>query len=371
MEFNETVDSRERRAHPKARWPDPTKTSVMVVDDEPAFLRVLVRFLEKKGYRVRPFESSLEAREALRAECPDLLLTDRRMPGLNGLELAEAALEEDPGLPVILLTGAGDVASATDGLRIGLTDYLLKPPSLDELEQTLWRALLRRAQENFHQDAEAWMREELDLRAQDAVRKAQQLEDVTVGAFAALVRVLENRSPQYKGHSGSVAELAKAVAEECRLPPSEIVAIQTAAYLHDIGMIAVSDAIIEKPSRLTDDEARQMRSHCRVGADILRPFTHLGPVSDYVLLHHERVDGSGYPNGLKGRDVPLGAQIVGIADTFCAMTEARPFRTGDEPEVALEKIRDAEDRWFAARVVGALEAATAGITSRSPSNGRG
>jgi len=342
---------------PNAQWPEPAETTVFVVDDEPTFLRVLVRFLEGKGYQVTAFQSSLEAKDAIRAGCPNLLITDRRMPELDGLELARIALEEDPDLPVVMLTGAGEVESAAGGLRIGLADYLLKPTDFLTLERTLWRALLRRTQVNFHREAEGWMREELEIRARDAVRKAQQLEDVTVGAFSALVGVLEGRSPHYEGHSQAVATLAEAMARECRLPPDEINVIRAGAFLHDIGMIGVPDKLMDKPMDLTPEETDLVQEHCMIGAGILRPFTHLGPVSEYVLLHHERFDGSGYPNRLVGSEIPLGAQIIGAADMFCAMTEARPFRPAANPDKALNILIEAKDRWFSTQVISALEGA--------------
>ncbi len=365
MELSEIEGIVPRRPSPEARWPEPSETSVVVVDDEPAVLKVLVRFLEGKGYQVRPFESSLEARDAIRTARPDLLLTDRRMPGIDGIELAKAALEEDPNLPVVMLTGAGDAESAAEGLRIGLVDYLLKPPSLEVLDKTLWRALVRRTQADFHQEAEAWMREELDFRTKEAVLKAQQLEDVTVGAFSSLVRILEGRSPHYRGHSEAVASLSEVIAKECQLLPADITVIRAAGLLHDIGMIAIPDALIEKASPLSAEEASQVQGHCWIGADILRPFTHMGPVSEFVLSHHERVDGSGYPKGLKGEEIPLGAQIIGAADTYCAMTEARPFRPAGDPETALDRLREAKDSWFSADVIEALEIAVgkAGNTS--------
>ncbi len=154
-----------------------------------------------------------------------------------------------------------------------------------------------------------------------------------------------------------MASLSEAIAKECHLLPAEITAIQAAGLLHDIGMIAIPDKLVDKPSPLTEEEASQLQDHCWIGADILRPFSHLGPVSDFVLLHHERVDGSGYPNGLKGEKIPLGAQIVGAADSYCAMTEARPFRPADESEVALDRLREGRDRWFVADVIEALEIA--------------
>ncbi len=350
-----------KRAAPIAQWPEPSDTSVFAVDDDPAFLRVLVQFLEAKGYEVTAFESSQEAEKAIRADCPDLLITDLLMPEPDGLALARIALEEDPDLPVVVLTGAGDVSSAAEGLRIGLADYLLKPMDFLTLERTVWRSLLQRTQVDFHRESEAWMREELEARTQDAIRKAQQLEDVTVGAFSALMGALEGRTPHFKGHSKAVATLSEAVATGCRLPQKEVNLIQAAAFVHDIGMIGVPDQLLDKPSDLTPEETKKVQEHCVIGAGILRPFTHLGPLSEYVLHHHERADGSGYPNRLIGDDIPLGAQVIGVAEMYCAMTEARPHRPPMTPGAALGKIVEARDRWFSGQVTDALEAALSSV----------
>jgi putative nucleotidyltransferase with HDIG domain len=290
------------------------------------------------------------------------------MPGLDGVELSRLALEEDPDLPIVILTTNGDVESATEVFRLGISDYLLKPPDLPQIEDTVSRALQRRAQKEFHREAEAWMRREVEIRAQEAEDKTRQLEEVTVGALTALVRILEARIPQFEGHSQAVSRLCKKMAEELGLPEEEVIACRDAGFLHDIGMIAIPDKLLEKPTGLTPEESKRVQEHCRTGAEILHQFSHLGPVSEYVLLHHERLDGSGYPEGLDGEEIPLGAQIVGAADSFCAITEDRPFRPGNTPTAALEILRGAEDLWYSPRIIDALERAVAGSlkTGRVP-----
>jgi HD-GYP domain-containing protein (c-di-GMP phosphodiesterase class II) len=162
------------------------------------------------------------------------------------------------------------------------------------------------------------------------------LEEVTIGAFSALVRLLEERTPQFTGHSRGVADLSRRLATELGFPATEITACKTAGFLHDIGMITVPDRILENPNPLNPEEAARVKEHCRIGKELLDPFPHLGPVPDYVFKHHERVDGSGYPEGLEGDEIPLGAQIIALADSFRALVETRPFRPAHTKPEAVE-----------------------------------
>jgi HD-GYP domain-containing protein (c-di-GMP phosphodiesterase class II) len=168
------------------------------------------------------------------------------------------------------------------------------------------------------------------------------------------VEVLEEKNPHFQGHSQAVARLSEGLATELRLPRSEIRACKTAGYLHDIGMIGVSDAILEKTTPLTPDESAKIQEHCRVGRDLLAPFTHLGPVPIYVFHHHERVDGSGYPSGLVGDRIPLGAQIVGAADSLQALMEPRPYREAHAPDEAFEILVGTAGIWHSNDVLTAL-----------------
>jgi HD-GYP domain-containing protein (c-di-GMP phosphodiesterase class II) len=198
------------------------------------------------------------------------------------------------------------------------------------------------------------MREDLEARARDVERGKEQLEAVTLRALSALIRTLEARTPHFDGHSRAVAELSEKIAKELDLPAGEVGLCKTAGFLHDIGMIAIPDKILEKASPLTEEEARQIQGHCAVAREILEPFAHLGPVPEYVYHHHERVDGSGYPDGLKEEEIPLPAQVVGVAESFTALVETRAFRPAHSLPEALEILLGTEGIWHSKRVLEAL-----------------
>ena len=180
------------------------------------------------------------------------------------------------------------------------------------------------------------------------------MEDVTVGALSALVKLLEERNPHFRGHSQAVAGLSEAIAGKLGLPKEEVRWCRTAGFLHDIGMIAIPDRILEKSEALSPEEEAKVQAHCRIGRDILKPFPHLGPVPDMVFHHHERVDGSGYPSGLTGEDLPIGAQVVAVADSFRALVEPRPFRQAYPEGEAMEILSGTSGIWHAPDVLKAL-----------------
>jgi response regulator RpfG family c-di-GMP phosphodiesterase len=282
------------------------------------------------------------------------MIIDRNMAGLGELDLARVALEEDPDIALVVLTGARDVELAVEAFRFGAADYLLKPLDFREIDRTLRRVLIRRSQVIFHRESEARMRSEVEDRTRKLERNQQLLEGVTVGALTALVELLEQRTPHFRGHSQGVAGVAERIARELGLSRNEIRACKTAGFLHDIGMIAVPDAILEKPTALTEDETARVEEHCRIGKELLEPFIHLGPIPTYVYLHHERVDGSGYPNGLVGQQIPLGAQVVAAADSYRALVEPRPFREANTSREAVEILLGTAGIWFSVHVLEAL-----------------
>jgi len=334
--------------------PSPTETSIFVVDDDEAIVQSLVHFLGDQGFQVQGFLDPLVAAEAIRVGHPQLLLTDRKMPGLSGFDLARRALEEDPDIGVVILTGARDVELPIQAFRLGAADYLLKPLDLKEIGETVSRILIRRAQAIFRRGAEERMREEVEAGSRELQSKKEELEAVTVGALSALVRIQEARTPHFEGHSRAVANLSERLARELGLPLGEVNSCKTAGFLHDIGMIAIPDRILEKSSPLIAEESAQVQEHCRTGKEILQPFTHLGPVPEYVSVHHERVDGSGYPEGLTENEIPLGGQIVGVAETFTALVESRPFRPAHAPSEALEILSGTAGIWHSREVLDAL-----------------
>jgi response regulator RpfG family c-di-GMP phosphodiesterase len=313
-----------------------------------------VHFLEDRGYEATGFLDPTEAGKAIKKTPPHLLVVDRNMPGLGGFDLARAALEEDPDIGVVILTGAREVELAIQAFRLGAADYLLKPLDFGEIENTVRRVLIRRGQEIFHRETEARMRRDVEERTRALEAKNKLLEGVTVGALSALVGLLEQKSPHFQGHSGAVAELSEKLALGLGLPKSEVRACKNAGFLHDIGMIAVPDGILEKATPLTPEESTRIQEHCRIGRDLLEPFTHLGPVPRYVFHHHERVDGSGYPEGLTGNEIPVGAQIIGAADSFRALVEPRPYRASHSPSEAVEILLGTAGIWHSEETLRAL-----------------
>jgi len=338
--------------------PDPATSPLFVVDDDPTVMDSLRRLLARLGYPVRGFVDPAEAIRALEEEPVHLLITDKEMAHIDGIELARRALEADPNTVVLMLTGKGDVDSAAEALRLGLVDYLLKPVDVGVLEVAVRKALMNRAQAIFHRELHGRLREEVEAKTAELERQWRLLDELTVAALSALVGLLEARSPHFRGHSEAVSALAERIAKTLKLPPEEVEHVRIAGLLHDIGMVAVPDGLVDKGDRLTPEEFRSVVEHGRLAGELLRPFANLGGVADYVMHHHERIDGSGYPDGLRGHEIPLGAQIVGAADAYVALVESRAFRDAVSPEEALETLRGTEGTWFTSRVLDALETAS-------------
>lgn len=177
-------------------------------------------------------------------------------------------------------------------------------------------------------------------RTADLERERANLQQVAVATLEALVNALEAKDPYLRGHSARVADMAASVAAELKLSDDEIDAVRTAGRLHDIGKIGVREEIITKQGPLTDPEFEEVKRHTTIGAEILAPLLHLGPVIQYVRNHHERWDGKGYPDGLKGETIPLGARIIGTVEIYDALATTRSYQEKMSPELAVERLGD-------------------------------
>jgi putative two-component system response regulator len=346
--------------------PAPEDTHVVVVDDEVSVLSVLSRALSHEGYSVETFDAAQPALEHIAAAAADVavLISDIRMPELDGMELIRRALGENPNLAVIVLTGAAETATAVESLRLGVDDYLEKPVEVDGLLESVERALRKRAQSAYRMQMESWLRSEVERLSAGAAAapaegaappSAAASDDDELATLGALIRVLEARDPHLKGHSQRVATLAMRVARALGLAEDEVADVRVAGLLHDIGMIAVPETIVQKESQLSEDEYALVQRHVEVGAGILEPLPSLERAAEYMLCHHERLNGSGYPRGLKGMEIPLAAQVLGVAETYASLTEQRAYRRAYSAVDALDTLQRARDVWFEARVVDALE----------------
>ncbi len=335
--------------------PPPEETRVVVVDDEVAVLSLLKKALTREGYQVEAFGDASAALKRVAEGGVSLLVTDVRMPRMDGMELSRRALEEDPDLAILVLTGAADTDTAVESLRLGVRDYLTKPISIEALSESASRALRRRSQELYRRRIEGWLRAEVERRTEELRGKSRELERVSVEMLASLVRAMEAKDARLKGHSERVAEYCAGMGKKLGLGARLVEQLRTAGLLHDIGMVAIPESVILKSGQLTPDEYQGVQKHTEVGADILKPLAHIGQTVEFVRCHHERLNGSGYPQGLKGPQIPLGAQVVGLAEMFASMTENRPHRPACSEAEALEALRESQGIWFEHRVFAALE----------------
>jgi len=334
--------------------PEVEEVEVFVVDDEKTSLELIEAFVRRIGHPVRSFADPHQALEAIREQPPKILVTDMVMPELSGVDLAKAARAADPDLGIILVTGFGDAATAEATVQLGVSSFLTKPLELSQLTRALQRAYLKRAADDHHRAMVNWMYEAMN-------RNSNEIREVTLGTLTSLTNAMDARSPHFRGHSKAVAMQAAAVAEALGLTEQEIEAIRIAGILHDIGMIGVPDAVVDKPDALTQEEIQLIRTHCETGVGIIEPMKHLGASIRYVLEHHERWDGSGYPDGKQGSEISLGGQIVGISEAWVAILESRAHREGYSRDAALEILRNHQDQWFTTEITNALVESDLGL----------
>jgi putative two-component system response regulator len=327
--------------------PEVEEVDVFVVDDDGTSLELIEAFVRRIGHPVRAFTNPREALEAIQASPPKILVTDMVMPELSGVDLARVARTVDPDLAVILVTGFGDSGTAAATVQLGVSTFLTKPVEQSQLTRALQRAFLKRAADDHHRAMVNWMYDAME-------RNSRAIREVTLGTLTSLTNAMDARSPHFRGHTRAVAMQAAALAEALGLTESEVEAVRIAGILHDIGMIGIADAVVDKPGALTGEEMDLIRTHPEAGAAIIEPMKHLGPSIRYVLEHHERWDGSGYPDGKAGAEISLGGQIVGISESWIAILESRPYREGRSREEGMEILRSHQDEWFTTEVTSAL-----------------
>jgi len=311
--------------------PNPTIVSAMpnilVVDDEPEIRAYICECLARQAsYRCTGVGSPREALAAARANAVDVALLDLSMPEEDGITLARRLRQEVRDLPVVLITGTQSFDAAVEAMRIGVLDYLLKPFAMPDLVDAVERAVAwrRSALRARHERAE--MERQIAERAVYLREAFSEHAVATSAALAALLETLNQRNPEALAHARRVATLSVPVAAELGIGEPMLDTIERAALLHDLGKIAIPDAVIHKPGPLTADELAIMRSHAQIGHDIAMAVPFLRPAAEIVLATHERFDGTGYPRGLRGELIPIGARIIAVVDVFDALTSSRVYR---------------------------------------------
>ena len=311
---------------------------ILAVDDEPHVRSMIGATLERQGFDVQLASSGREALEILDRSAFDLVLTDIVMQDGNGIALLDRIHGQQPQLPVVMVTAIHDISVAIDSMRRGAYDYLLKPFEREHLVSTVKRALDHRQalqdSHNYQQNLEQVVTARTEMLRQ-AMENLEHSYDVTLEALG---DALDLKDSETEGHSKRVTAYTIALARAMGISPSQIKIIARGAFLHDIGKMAIPDDILRKPGRLTEEEQVVMREHCSRGYHMLRKIPFLSEAAEIVFSHQEHFDGSGYPSGLSGAEIPIGSRIFAIADTLDAITSDRPYRKARSFDIAREEI---------------------------------
>jgi putative nucleotidyltransferase with HDIG domain len=331
--------------------------SILVVDDEEPIRNALKKFLTQQGYDVSTAASGDEALKALQRQKIACVLLDVRMPGRSGIDLVPQIIEIEPTVAILMLTAVNDATTAALCMQRGAMDYLTKPIDLSDLARAILRAIRKRDSMIEQQNLNQWLKEEVAVRTAELRRERQKLERLSVATLEALVNALEAKDAYQRGHSARVADMAAMIAAEMGLNDEDVEKVRMAGRLHDIGKIGVREEVLNKEGPLTTDEYETVKQHVVVGSQILAPLAHLGEIISYVRSHHERWDGQGYPDKIRGDAIPLGARILGTAEIYDALTTSRPYQEKMPPEVAVERMRDLAGTVVDPEVYRALESA--------------
>lgn len=315
-----------------------SRERVLVVDDEEPIRAMLSRYLEQEGFRAAAAATGDEALELMQREFFDLVLSDIRMPGMDGIVLLGEIGRRHPETGVLMLTGCEDVSMAVAAMKAGALDYVVKPFRLEDVGGALHNALERR-RERLDRAAHVKNLEEAVQRQTVEVRRLlAHLDEASESTLDALLAALDARERETKAHSKRVGEYAVHLARVLGVRGEELEVIRRGAMLHDIGKIGIPDGILLKPGQLTEAEWQEMRRHPQIGYWILSAVEPLRGAAEIVLCHHERYDGRGYPRGLQGEVIALGARIFSVVDTLDAMMSDRPYHRGASWEEARREI---------------------------------
>ena len=325
---------------------------ILVVDDEEAIREIVTSMLVSVNYQCRQAASGLEALAMLNSgEDFELMLSDLMMAELDGIGLLERTKEKFPDMPVVMVTAVHDISVALAAIRNGAYDYLLKPFEREQLLATVRRALENRRLKMENRAYQTNLESLVAARTDQLRRAMTDLERSYDMILEALGDALDLKDAETEGHSKRVTAFTIAIARAMGLRKEDISVIARGAFLHDIGKMAIPDDILRKPGKLTPDEMSVMREHCYRGYQMLRKMPFLADACDIVYSHQEKFDGTGYPRGLRGEEIPLGARIFSIADTLDAITCDRPYRKAQSLDAARAEIKRCSGTQFDPEIV--------------------
>jgi len=329
------------------------KQVILVADDSKSIREIVCHGLMEAGYHVISACNGREAWKILAHTAPDLLLTDINMPEMNGMELlaAMAGNAEMSSIPVVVMSAESDRSVIKNIAGSGVSNFIAKPFNIDALLCSIKKLLADR------------------LKILSLEKNALEHErSMLYNSISSLIQALEARDPYTRGHSESVAHYTVQISKKIDFSAEDLKNIELAAKLHDIGKIGIRDAILLKESKLTRDEFDLIKAHPVISAKILEPISSASIIIPAILHHHEKLDGSGYPDGLRGEAIPQWAQIIAVADVYHALTSARPYRRQLSSDTALEIMQHMKGNHLSRFFVEVIEQLiAAGDLSSSPS----
>jgi len=299
--------------------------NILLVEDNNQNRQDISQILQIENYFIIQAADGYEALKLLDRVKPDLIISDINMPNMDGIQFYKQIRENQNWvtIPFIFLAGQDSLDKIRTGQELGVEDFLLKPIEAENMIRTIHGKLMRAAELEVAHIGQAY------------------LETVTV-----LANAIEGRDYYTRGHVDRVTAYALRLAKELRWPPNQLRILELGARLHDIGKVRVPDNILNKPGPLNDEEWAIMKKHPSVGARVLRGISHLRPAMPCILYHHERWDGKGYPEGLKGREIPIEARLLAIVDVYDAITTKRPYHPAKSYQEVVELLKSESGKHF-------------------------
>ena len=341
----------------------PRPERILIVDDEPLMTEMIRDHLTFEGFQATTTNDSSEVMDLIEADHYDLMLLDVGMPDPNGLIVLQQVQGEHPFLPVIMLTAFTDADTASQAMRDGASDYIVKPYQeaqlVSRIERALERGQLLRERAQAHDLLEQRIAEQTRMLRVQSKQLSVMLDRVLLtyqATVKALEAALDVRDQSAPGHCRRVAKLAVQLGNHMGLRLDDLIALEHGALLHDIGKLGVPDGVLMKPGPLDEDEWVTMRQHPEIGCEVVGHIDFLQNALPIIRHHHERYDGAGYPDGLAGDQIPLLARIFAVIDAFDAQTHQRPYNTILDLEQVLANLQEASGTQFDPAIVDAFVA---------------